>query len=119
MAMSYGTLNFARWVDAVLDHRAAVDLGAGLERQHGEADFAPLVVGHTDDGCLGNCGQLVEDVLDLGRVDVFTTGDVHVLPAIDDEDETLVVGLRGIAGLQPATFERRLPWRRVGSSSQV
>ena len=49
----------------------------------------------------------MQHVLDLGRIDVLAAGDVHVLPAVDDVVEALLVDPRGVAGVQPAVGERR------------
>ena len=50
-----------------------------LEHHHGHDGLAPLLVGYADDRHLGDCGVFVEDVLDLGRIDVDTARDEHVL----------------------------------------
>ena len=91
----------------MLDDAVSIDGRPGLQGQHRQADLAPLVVGDADDGCLGDLGKLVEDVLDLGRIDVLATRDVHVLPAIDDVHEAFLVHARRVAGLQPAALEAR------------
>src|SRR5262249_39636284 len=42
---------------------------------------------------------------DLGRIDVLAAGDVHVLPAVDDVEETVRVDARGVTRVQPAVSE--------------
>ena len=56
--------------------------------------------------------MLVEDVLDLGRIDVLTAGDDHVLRPPDDPVVALLVAGGDVAGEKPAVRERRL--RRLG-----
>jgi len=46
-----------------------------------------------------------QDVLDLGAVDVLPAGDDHVFLAVDDVQETLVVGAYQVAGVEPAPGE--------------
>ena len=64
-------------------------------------------LGHADHRGLGDGGELVQHVLDLGRIDVLAAGNVHVLPAIDDVVEAFFVDPRGVAGMQPAVGEGR------------
>jgi hypothetical protein len=47
-------------------------------------------------------GVLVEDLLDLARVDVVAAADDHVLLAVDDVQVPVVVGARDVAGVEPA-----------------
>ena len=47
----------------------------------------------------------VEDELDLGRIDVLADADDHVLGAIDDEAESLVVEPGDVAGAAPSEAE--------------
>ena len=49
--------------------------------------------------------MVVEDVLDLDAVDVLAAADQHVLGAVDDEAEALLVEPREVAGLDPAVDE--------------
>jgi hypothetical protein len=45
---------------------------------------------------------LVEDLLDLARVDVVAAADDHLLLAVDDEEVAVVVDLAHVAGAEPA-----------------
>src|ERR1700686_2577798 len=83
------------------------DAVARLHGDDGHADLAPLLARNADHGGLGNRGELVKHVLDLGRIDVFAAGNIHVLPAIDDVVKTFLVDPRRIAGMQPAVGEGR------------
>ena len=49
-----------------------------------------------------------DDLLDLGGIDVETTGNDHVLLAIDDIDEAIFVFHADIAGAVPAVGGRDL-----------
>src|SRR6266496_6026430 len=57
---------------------------------------------HPDDRRLGDGRVLVEDLLDLPRVDVVAAADDQVLLAVDDEEVTLLVDPAHIAGVDPA-----------------
>ncbi len=71
----------------------------------GKAGLAPTLVRNADDGCLGDCVVLVENVLDLGRVDVLAAGDDHVLRPADDPVVALLVACCDVAGQEPAVRE--------------
>ena len=68
----------------------------GLER------LAPGRVGDAEDGALEHGRVAVEARLDLGRVDVLAAADHHVLGAVDDVDEAVLVPRRHVAGPHPA-----------------
>ena len=79
--------------------RSSVAPGAGLhDRVH---LLAPLVVGNAEDGRVHHVGMRVEHRLDLGRVDVHPAADDHVLLAVADVDEALVVDARHVADRLP------------------
>src|SRR5712691_6985484 len=80
-------------------------LGAGLERDDRFHLLAKPLVGDTDDGRLGHGGMCVDDLLDLTRVDVEAASDDHLLLAIDDEEEAVLVDIAQVAGVEPAAFE--------------
>src|SRR5713101_7836263 len=88
--------------------RVNLRFGDAVARLHGDdrhANLAPLFAGNADDSGFGDRGDLVEHVLDLGRINVFAAGNVHVLPAIHDVIKTFLVDPRGIAGMEPAVGE--------------
>jgi len=66
---------------------------------------SPLFIRDADDGGFGNRDELMQHALDLGRIDVLAAGYVHVLPAVDDVVEAVLVDPRGISGVQPAIGE--------------
>ena len=90
-----------------VDLRFGVMRVARLDRDDRHAGLAPLFAGNADHGGLRDRRELVQHVLDLGRIDVLAAGDVHVLPAVDDVVEAFVVDPRGVAGVQPAVGEGR------------
>ena len=69
------------------------------DRLHG---LAPLLVGHTDHRALRDRGMHCEHVLDLAREHVEAPADDHVLLAVDDRVEAVLVLARDVAGVQPA-----------------
>src|SRR5699024_6399448 len=64
-------------------------LGDGALPQYdgGDQSLAPVRVRHADDAGLGDGGMLEHPGLDLGGVDVESTGDDHVLLAAHDAEE--------------------------------
>src|SRR3954447_17209715 len=94
--------------DLLLDVRAQLVLGdvlAVLERDRGADLLAELLVRDADHRRLGHRGMLVEDLLDLARIDVVAAADDHVLLAIDDEEVAVLVDLGHVAGVEPAVLD--------------
>lgn len=48
--------------------------------------------------------MIVDDVLDLGRVDVVRAADDEFLDPADDEQEPVVVEVAEITGVEPVCF---------------
>ena len=71
----------------------AVEAGAGLT--------ADLVL-DADNGDLIDARELVDELLDLARVDVLAHADDHVLDAVDDEVVAVLVDLHHVGRMQPA-----------------
>src|SRR3546814_6829856 len=67
--------------------------------------LAQRAVRDTDDRAVGDRGMLVEDILDLRRIDILAAAQHHVLRAVNDEEETLRVDPREVAGADPAVDE--------------
>src|SRR5690606_5498653 len=83
------------------DDVVGLDRLAGLGH-HDRLDLlAPLVVGHADDGPVGDRGVLHQDVLDLRRVDVLAARDDQVLDPVVQE-QVAVAHVAGVAAAQPA-----------------
>src|SRR3954454_9448286 len=79
-----------------------VGLRAVLEDDRRRDLLAHLLVRHADDRGLRDRGVLVEDLLDLARVDVVAAADDHVLLAVDDEEVAVLVDLGHVARVEPA-----------------
>ena len=83
-----------------------LDLFGGERRvllhDHDLDRFAGLVVRHADRGHFEHARHHRDHVLDLVRVHVEARHQDHVLLAVDDVEETLLVHLRHVAGVQPA-----------------
>src|SRR4051812_41282080 len=67
--------------------------------------LAPLLVRRTDDAYLGDRRVLRDDVLDLAREHVEAAGDDHVLGAVDDVPEAVLVLTGDVTGVHPAVAE--------------
>ena len=104
---AFGTLKRASRAAAVLDQLVLGRRRSGREDDEREADLAPALVRHADDGRVGDRRMLVQHGLDLGRVDVLAAGDEHVLEPAADPVEALVVALGDVAGAQPAVRRTR------------
>ena len=63
------------------------------------------LVGHGEDSCLGNRRVLVDGRLDLCGVDVLTAAQDHVLGAVHQEQESILVQVADVAGVEPAIGE--------------
>ena len=86
----------------MLDDLAVSQAGARARHNGGKQGFAILVVGHADNSAFVNIFMLVERCFNFGRIDVLAAGDDHVLLAIKQEHETVLVHLPDIAGMKPA-----------------
>src|SRR5258708_6780500 len=80
--------------------------GARCERDGRPALLAELVGGQADDGRLGDRGMLVQDLLDLARVDVVAAADDHLLLAVHDEEVAIGVHPRQVTSPEPAVRDR-------------
>src|SRR4051812_35098359 len=86
----------------------------GLDGQRGARPWvhggghllAQALVGHTEDGGLVHRGMLVDGGLHLGAVDVLSPAQDHVLGAVLDVDEALVVDAADVTGAEPAVDDR-------------
>src|ERR1700684_4503866 len=84
-----------------------VDLFAWAHGDEGGDGLAPFIVGNADDRDGGHAGAGGDHVLDLARVHVERARDDDVFLPVDQVEEALLVADGEIAGVQPATFERR------------
>src|ERR1700689_2100833 len=84
-----------------------VDLFAWAHGDECGDGLAPFIVGNADDRDRGHAGAGGDYVLDLARVHVERARDDDVFLPVDQVEEALLVADGEIAGVQPATFERR------------
>ena len=82
--------------------------GAGADDDERVRHLAPPLVGMADDGGLEDVGVFVEHALDLGGGDVLPAGDDHVLLAVLDVEEAVLVEPADVAGPEPAVDEGAL-----------
>ena len=68
----------------------------------GRDDLAVPGVGQADDGDLGDAGVVVQELLDLGRIDVLAPPDDQLLAAADDPVVAVVALAGEVAGVKPA-----------------
>src|ERR1044072_4366650 len=96
---------------------AILDVGADLLRaqllaldqdDRGTDLLSPLVVGHSEDRRFADLRVLVENLLDLTRVDVVAAADDQVLLAVDDVEVAVLVDAGHVAGVEPAAAHRLL-----------
>ncbi len=87
--------------------------GRGAGHDIGAAHLAHPLVGHADDGHLGDGLVAAQHGLDLGRVGVEAAHDEHVLDAVGDGDVAGRVHDADVAGVQPALGIDRLRRRRL------
>ena len=85
-------------------HSSSSFAGDAVRDDERDADLSPALVGHADNGHVGDARMLVEYRLDLGRIDVLAARDVHVLEPALDPVEALVVALGDVTGAQPAVL---------------
>ncbi len=78
------------------------DCFPGGGNHDGEADLAPALVGTPMTATEATCGSSMMTPFDLGRVNVLTAGDEHVLGAVGDGEEALL-------SRQPRSPERNHP----------
>ena len=77
-------------------------VGAVLEDDDRGHRLLPLRVLAADHGGVGDLGVAQQDLLDFGRDDVLAAADDHVVDAVFDVEEALLVDPAQIAGVQPA-----------------
>ena len=81
--------------------------GARLSHDNGVYPFAPEVVGHCDDSAIRDRRMRRHSILHLGGIHVLTAGDDHVFEPVDDVDVAVMVHPPSVAGVHPATAQRR------------
>ncbi|MNV95811.1 hypothetical protein D3C71_1907480 [compost metagenome] len=79
------------------------DVGTRFENDHRVNGLAPLLAGNADHRALRHGRMAADGRLDFAAVNVFATADHHVLEAVTDVDETVIVHVTAITGVHPAT----------------
>src|ERR1017187_3647533 len=87
---------------AVGDEVRRAERGVRPQRDDSHHLFAEPVIGDSDDGGFGDRGMGVQRVLDLGWINVVTATYDEFLLAGDDEQETVLVDVAEIPGVEPA-----------------
>src|SRR3954453_2968745 len=85
----------------VLAHLLRRELHAVVADDRSADLLAPLVMGDTEPRRFADLRVLVEDLLDLARVDVVAAADDQVLLAVDDEEAAVLVDPRHVAAVEP------------------
>src|SRR5699024_6291802 len=67
----------------------------------GVSDLSPLLIGCGDDRCFADTRMLEESRLHFGGIDILTSGNEHVLEAVDNEEESVVVEVADVACMKP------------------
>src|SRR5262249_29159864 len=75
---------------------------AGIRAAHAERHrrFAPLLARNADDGDVDDVGMLEQQHLDVGGIDVEAARDDHVLLAVEQDDEPVLVDAAHVARLE-------------------
>src|SRR5690606_6509205 len=87
----FGLLEAGKLARHGFANRLEIDLLAGFRYQHRDDALAEVRMRHADHGAFENPGLLVENELDLLRVDIVTAGDDEVLRPADDRDIAILV----------------------------
>src|ERR1022692_2891465 len=101
--------------DPLLHERPQLVRGRGrsrLDRDGGADLLAQLVMGDPDDSGLGDRRVLVQDLLDLARVDVVAAANDQLLLAVHDEEVAVLVHPGEVTRAEPAVRDRL--GRRLG-----
>ncbi len=110
--MTYcGTLKWAIWPWQYCFTSSGYDAFARLGHDPGGDDFAVLGVGQPGDGDLGDRRMTVQELLDLGRVDVLAAANDQLLAPADDSIIAVVAAAGQVAGMEPAVGVDRLACR--------
>ena len=102
---SLGILKPASFARQCCCSASRVSDGAGLEHDDGDGALAPALVGNADDGGVLHLRQLVDDALHLRGGDVLAAGDDHVLLAVGEIEEAVLVHVADVAAAQPIAEE--------------
>src|SRR5271156_4114480 len=76
-------------------------------------EFAPLWIRYAKDCCFTNRRVLVDDGLNLARIDIFAAGDDHVLETIQDIKVPIWISVAEISRAKETIPERLLGFFRI------
>ena len=77
-----------------------------MQHDGGADDLAQSFVGDAEHRGLGDRIVLIDGCLDLAAVHVLATTQHHVLGAVDDEHESVLVDAGDVAGVEPTVANR-------------
>src|SRR5580658_7794598 len=84
-----------------------------LSHDAGCHEFAPLWIRYAKDCCFTNRRVLVDDGLNLARIDIFSAGDDHVLETIQDVKIPVRISVAEISRAKEGAAERLLGFFRI------
>ena len=77
------------------------DFAWSLEDHRGKRSLAPFFAGYTEDRDLANRGMLHDDLFDVLRENVYSTGDNQILLAIYEVKKAVLIDVAQVAAVQP------------------
>ena len=83
------------------------EIFSGLEHHACRHEFAPLRVGYSEDRCFENRRMLVDDGFDLAGIDIFSTGDDHVLHAVEDVEISVRILVADVSSSKQSVLKRK------------
>src|SRR5580704_1040421 len=84
-----------------------------LSRDASGHEFAPLRIRYAKDRCFTDRRVLVDDGLDLARIDIFTAGNDHVLETIEDIKIPVCIPVAEVSRAKEAVSERLHGFSRI------
>src|SRR5215510_1773270 len=84
-----------------------------LQRYASHHEFAPLLIGYSEDRHFTNRGKLVNNRFDLTGVDVFSALNDHVLQAVQDVEIPVRILIADVTGTKHPILERSCRFFRL------
>ena len=95
-------LEISDLITAIAFQVVGLERGAVLEHDPGGDGLAVLGIGKPRDGHFGDGGMVMQELFDLGRIDVLAAADDQLLASADDAEVAVVAAPGQVAGVQPA-----------------
>src|SRR5690606_3647941 len=76
-----------------------------LTGDDGDNPIPPMFVGKTDHSGFDNAGKFEENILHFAGINIVATGNQHIVFAVDNVEEAVLIHHANIAGVQPAAAE--------------